>query len=280
MAPVTVAIAMSSGADSSVAAALLQEQGNSVIGLTWRPAAAGEQALDAVLRAERVALALGIEHHVVEMSPSFEEAVNRYLNHETGNGVGRHSGVAGWFPALLAEARRHGANVLATGHYARLLRGPDGRVRLLRASDHTWDQSWRLFALDDASLACVRFPVGEMSREEVLAYARRRALPVDPSKPAAPGFPEPDLLAPAQPVAATAFLQQIHWIGEGPRGSPFRAVLRTRRLHAGFPVGIDPLSPDTARVTFEEPPFGVMPGQPAAMYVGDEVVGGGWIGHM
>jgi tRNA U34 2-thiouridine synthase MnmA/TrmU len=271
---------MSSGADSAVAAALLKEQGCEVLGLTFRLSGAGAESIDAVLGAERVAVVLGVEHRVVDVQVPFESAVSRYLDHELGNGRGPYGGVAFWFPKLLDAARAHGCDTLATGHYARLMRGADGRVRLLRARDVSWDQSWRLVALDSTALGCARFPLGEMLRDDVLSFARRRGLPVAPAKPPAPELIEPDAGFTNRPVIGTAFILRIHWLGDGQRTEAFRGVVRTRRLHAGFPARIVPLSPDTAQVEFEEAPFGVMPGQPAAIYIGDEVVAGGWVGHL
>jgi tRNA-specific 2-thiouridylase len=81
------------------------------------------------------------------------------------------------FTPLMRRARQLGATTLATGHYARLVRGADGRRRLARAKDAAKDQSYFLFAMPDADLDAVEFPLGELDKDAVRAEARRLGLP-------------------------------------------------------------------------------------------------------
>lgn len=191
------AVAMSGGVDSSAAAAILHEQGHAVVGLTmqlWNhrrlPELAAEGpaqhrccSIDDVYDARRVAEHVGFPHYVVNFEEEFEEHVVRPFVEEYRSGRTPipctlcNSQVK--FEPLLRTARQIGAERLATGHYARVRRNPEtGRYELLRAADEAKDQSYFLFGLTQEQLAHVVFPLGEMSKAEVRAVARRAALPV------------------------------------------------------------------------------------------------------
>ncbi len=185
-----VVVALSGGVDSSVAAALLQAQGHEVVGVTMQiwpeeDAARTERhggccAMGAVRDARAVAGVLGIPYYVFQMREEFEREViarfvDAYARGRTPNPcVACNEFVK--FRALLAKARRMGADALATGHYARLRQGPDG-WELWQAADPRKDQSYVLHPVQAEHLGYLRFPTGEMTKEETRAYARRVGLP-------------------------------------------------------------------------------------------------------
>jgi tRNA-specific 2-thiouridylase len=189
-----IAVAMSGGVDSSVAAALLAEQGHDLIGLSMQlfdRTAEGDGlrsfgsccAVDDVDDARRVAAALNIPHYVLNFERQFAERVVSNFVEEYCAGrtplpcIRCNSDLK--FTALIDRARGMGADALATGHYARIdYDGTTGQYLLRRANDPTKDQSYFLFSLTQAQLMRVRFPVGDRSKNDVRAYARCRGLPV------------------------------------------------------------------------------------------------------
>lgn len=187
-----VVVAMSGGVDSSVAAALLQEQGHEVLGVTMQiwPDEGLERSerhggccgFGAVRDARAVATLLGIPYYVFQLREDFERQViagfaEAYAGGRTPNPcVACNAHIK--FDVLLRKARRLGAGALATGHYARVGQGADGTPRLLRAADPRKDQSYVLHPLRRADLGYVRFPTGEMTKAEVRARAAALGLPV------------------------------------------------------------------------------------------------------
>jgi len=179
-----VLVAMSGGVDSSVAAALLVEQGCEVIGVTMRLAGSGSRccSLDDVEDARRVAERLGIRFYVADYADAFRREVmepfaDAYLAGRTPIPCVACNGRFK-FARLLARARALGADAVATGHYARIVRDPGGGApRLLRGADPAKDQSYFLFDLGPAQLAAARFPVGALDKDEVRARARALGLP-------------------------------------------------------------------------------------------------------
>ena len=181
-----VAVAMSGGVDSSVAAALLSLQGYEVIGLTmhlWTDPEGEEMALnrasgccsvgmahDAAAVAER----MGFRHYVLDLSREFHSSVvenfgREYLRGRTPNPCVRCNTFVKW-QTLLERARRMGCEYLATGHYARVDRS-GSRARLLRAAYPEKDQSYALWGLSQESLSHTLFPVGELTKSEVRRVA-------------------------------------------------------------------------------------------------------------
>jgi tRNA-uridine 2-sulfurtransferase len=180
-----VVVAMSGGVDSSVAAALLAEQGFDVHGVSLRmwEENHGPRVCSDHRGAAEVAKQLAIPHTLLDLRGQFVEQVVKpfatdYLSGRTPNpcvACNRDFKLG----TLLKWAREQGAEFVATGHYARLARDSSaGHVSLLRGADRAKDQSYFLFALSQEQLAHTRFPLGEMHKTEVRERARRLGLPV------------------------------------------------------------------------------------------------------
>ncbi|MCE1225081.1 MAG: tRNA 2-thiouridine(34) synthase MnmA [Geobacteraceae bacterium] len=178
-----IAVALSGGVDSAVTAALLQQQGHRLVGITMNllPDAAATHA------AEEVAGHLGISLHRINLIDAFEQQVitpfvTCYLNGETPNPCVRCNRLVK-FGLLLDHAHQLGAARLATGHYARVLRDADGRAHLYAASDRRKDQSYFLAAIGQEALQQTLFPLGDMSgKDQVRQLARDFGLPVAAAK--------------------------------------------------------------------------------------------------
>ncbi len=185
-----VVVAMSGGVDSSVAAALLLEQGYEVIGITMRlwslDASGGLRnqrrccSVEDTDDARRVCQALGIPHYVLNMEERFREDVVNYFTGEYALGRTPNPCLACnervKFRPLLQKALAFGADYLATGHYARTERTADGYC-LLKAVDLVKDQSYVLFQLGQGELRRLLFPVGGATKPEIREVARRHGLP-------------------------------------------------------------------------------------------------------
>ncbi len=183
-----VLVAMSGGVDSSVAAALLQEQGYDVVGVTMKlldlpDEVAGDRgccSLEAVRRAQAVCRRLGIAHYTLNLVACFAREViapfvAEYACGRTPNPCLRCNVVVKW-GELLRRARGVGCDYLATGHYARLEEHA-GRWRLLRGVDAAKDQSYALYALTQEMLAHTLLPLGGLTKAEVRARAAELGLP-------------------------------------------------------------------------------------------------------
>ena len=192
----TIAVAMSGGVDSSTVAAMLRAEGHQVVGLTmqlWNQRRlAGREgmpaqvegrccSIDDVYDARRVAEELGIPYYVVNHEERFESDVVRPFVEEYLSGrtpipcslCNNHLK----FDQLLVTARQIGAELLATGHYARLQFDPErNRWLLLRAADPAKDQTYFLFGLTQEQLSRTRFPLGNMTKPQVRELAREHGL--------------------------------------------------------------------------------------------------------
>jgi tRNA-specific 2-thiouridylase len=188
-----VVVAMSGGVDSSVAAALLVEQGYDVIGVMLRlwmeamlDAVNGGAAnrccsLESLRDARSVAGLLGIPFYVINAEQPFRDWVVDSFIQEYAEGRTPNPCLICnrriRFGYLLEYARSLGADYLATGHYARARLGSDGKVELRRGADPRKDQSYVLSVLGQNVLRRVLFPVGEYSKAQVRELAANRALP-------------------------------------------------------------------------------------------------------
>lgn len=217
---VRVLVAMSGGVDSSLAAALLVEQGHDVAGATMKlwggPSDTGCCSVADVHDARRVADSLGIDHAVFDLTEDFEASVVAPY-------VAAHA--AGRTPNPCAECNRHlkfsrfldralrlGFDAVATGHHARLRPGGARGMRLFRGKDPLKDQSYVLSMLTSEVLAKVLLPIGELTKAEVRAGAADRGLRTA-------GKPES---------------QDVCFVGAGPRGAGRLAFLGERiALHPG-----------------------------------------------
>ncbi len=188
-----VVVAMSGGVDSSVAAALLKEQGCEVIGMTMQiwdyssfTAEHGESfgsccSLDDVYDARRVAESLDIPFYVVNFEEQFEKEVierfcNDYFKGLTPNPCVICNQILK-FETLLRRARELQADYLVTGHYAQLVH-EEGKYSLKKGHDRNKDQTYFLFTLTQEQMQYVRFPLGGMSKNEVREHAARLGLSV------------------------------------------------------------------------------------------------------
>ncbi len=186
-----IVVAMSGGVDSSVAAALLAEAGHDVIGLSMQlydqsGGAAGYGSccsLDDLHDAGRVARRLNVPHYIVNFEREFQRTVvsnfvDEYIAGRTPIPCA-HCNSDLKFATLLDRSMAYGAEMVATGHYARIAIDPaNGRHMLLRGADRTKDQSYFLFSLTQDQLARASFPVGTLSKDAVREAARRLGLSV------------------------------------------------------------------------------------------------------
>ncbi|MHB8845922.1 MAG: tRNA 2-thiouridine(34) synthase MnmA [Nitrospirota bacterium] len=174
-----VLAAMSGGVDSSFTAALLQQQGYVVEGVTMKlfPGVCCD-----IASAQSVCAHLGIPHRIVNMQREFEDHVVRgfieeYCAGRTPNPCIRCNDVIK-FKVLLAYARENGFAFLATGHYARVELDPvSRRHRLMTGVDTDKDQSYFLYRLTQEQLGHVLFPLGGMFKRDVRRLAREMRLP-------------------------------------------------------------------------------------------------------
>lgn len=179
-----VLVMMSGGVDSSVAAALLRDEGHDVVGVTLKlwggESDSGCCSVSDVDDARRVADRLGLDHHTFNFADPFtEHVVDRYAaDHAAGRTpnpcieCNRHIK----FAAVDERARLLGFDAVATGHHARIVTRPDGTHRLARGADGAKDQSYVLHMLDQERLGRTLLPIGAMAKTEVRARAAELGL--------------------------------------------------------------------------------------------------------
>lgn len=183
-----VAVAMSGGVDSSVAAALLKQQGHDVVGVTMRfldqdlaQAGRGCCGIQAVRDAARVSARLGFPHYPLDFRQDFERDIienfcSEYSRGRTPNPCIRCNEKVK-FRVLLARLQELGAESLATGHHARVTRD-NGSWQLRKGVDPRKDQSYFLYTMTQDQMTRVLMPVGEHTKAEVRSLARRLGLAV------------------------------------------------------------------------------------------------------
>ena len=191
-----IVVAMSGGVDSSVAAAILQEEGHEVIGITMQVHPADEPTEDteksggfcgadaaahAVTDARRVAHRLGIPHYVADFRDIFIREVitdfcREYSLGRTPNPCIRCNRFVK-FEALRRRAQELGTDMVATGHYARIDKS-NGRYLLKKGADSSKDQAYVLYMMNQEQLGHTLFPLGELTKQEVRRIAERLGLSV------------------------------------------------------------------------------------------------------
>lgn len=343
-----IVVAMSGGVDSSVVAALAARTGAEVIGITLQLYDHGEAVGRAgaccagkdIRDARAVCDHLGIAHYVFDHASSFAASVmddfaDEYLAGRTPVPcVKCNMGVK--FTDLLRLAKDLGADCLATGHYVRRVIGTDGQAQLHRAADPARDQSYFLFATTQDQLDYLRFPLGDLPKDQVRAIAAELKLAVA-AKPDSQDIcfvpdgdyaavvrrlrPEAEtdgdivhvdgrvlgqhrglihftvgqrrgleiggqaeplyvvrldaaqrqvIVGPKAALAVTAAqLSDVNWLG-GDHMGPLSAKVRSMARPA-------PARLQDGQLMFDQPEFGVAPGQAAVLYDGERVLGGGWI---
>lgn len=187
-----VVVGMSGGVDSSVAAFLLKEQGYDVIGVTmqiWQDEAEEEKSaeggccgLTAVDDARRVAEKLNIPYYVMNFKQEFKKQVMdyfvaEYLRGHTPNPCIACNRYVKW-EALLKRSLEIGADYIATGHYARIDRLPNGRFAIRNSVTASKDQTYALYSLTQEQLSRTLMPVGEFAKDEIRKIALEAGLPV------------------------------------------------------------------------------------------------------
>ncbi len=183
-----IAVAMSGGVDSSVAAALLVKEGHEVIGATMRhfdneryDFAENEGINQAIVDAAKVCEKLGIEHHVLNIKDDFHNIVEQnfideYRNGRTPNPCTLCNPTIKW-GVFHEQVLRLGAEKVATGHYVKLVE-IDGHFQIHTAADAKKDQSYYLWALNQKQLSTTLFPISHLTKPEVRKIAAEFELPV------------------------------------------------------------------------------------------------------
>lgn len=255
----TVAVGLSGGVDSSLAAAILVDEGYTVIGLTmkiWRGAYKIQEGLkhacygpgeeEDIEACRKLADSLGIEYRVIDLSEEYEARVIEYFKAEYRAGrtpnpcVVCNRELKFGFLADRAKASGIEFDYFATGHYARK-ETRDGVTFLKKAADESKDQSYFLYGLDSQRLETILFPLGEMTKPQVRERARRHSLEVA-DKPESQDFIAGGDYAPLfedrEPEPGDMVDTQGKVLGRH-RGLPYYTVGQRRGL--GISLGPEPL---------------------------------------
>jgi tRNA-specific 2-thiouridylase len=268
-----IAVGLSGGVDSSVAAALLVEQGYEVLGITmkiWsgsiavpegaKQACYGPDEAEDVAACESLCSALGIRYMAIDLTAEYEERVIEYFRREYLAGRTPNPCIVCnselKFGFLIERAQELGLDfeLFATGHYARIAIDAEGRARLRTASDEAKDQSYFLYRLGPEALSRVLFPLGELTKSEVRGEARRFGLEAaekDESQDFIAGGDYSPLFADDPPEGGEIVDAEGRVLGRH-RGLPYYTIGQRRGLGIGagaigagdaeplYVVGLDP----------------------------------------
>ena len=189
--PSRVIVALSGGVDSSVALLKILEAGYEAVGVTmklWEYGVVGGRpvsesaccSVESINNARGVCVSLDVPHYTLDFRDVFratvvDDFVDEYLKGRTPNPCVRCNSRVKW-GALLDQANQLGAGMIATGHYARIETGPDGKPRLLKGVDASKDQSYVLWGIPRETLARTLLPLGGMTKDQVRQAARDHGL--------------------------------------------------------------------------------------------------------
>ena len=351
-----IVVGLSGGVDSSVAAATLHHQGHEVIGLTlWLMKGKGQCCSEGMVDAVRLCDELGIPHHLVDSRDTFQHYIVDYLVNGYSAGVtplpcSQCNRTVKFGPMIQYAREELGADVIATGHYARIsYNASTQRYELHRALDRSKDQSYFLYDLTQEMLAGTRFPLGDQTKAETRRLAAELGLHTA-AKPESQDLcliehhgsmqsfldkylaPQPGHIvdtqgrvlghhegihhytigqrkglgiAAAHPLYVVAIdvgrnqvvvgdrasvhypectVHRVNWVSVAPLKEPLKVTVQIRYRSPATAATIIPVSFNQAtglcervQVIFDEPQFGVTPGQAAVWYHGDTVLGGGII---
>ncbi len=178
-----IVVGLSGGVDSSVAAAVLHEQGHDVTGLTlWLMKGKGQCCSEGMTDAAQLCDELGIDYQVVDSREVFEKHIINYVVDGYAQGVtplpcSQCNSTVKFGPMLSYAINELGADYIATGHYARITHNENtGRYELRRAVDLNKDQSYFLYDLTQDHLGATQFPLGEKTKPETRAIASNLGL--------------------------------------------------------------------------------------------------------
>ena len=311
-----IIVGMSGGVDSTVAALLLQQQGHIVSGVfmqNWEAAAddpycTAEQDLS---DAKAACELLNIPFTVINFSEAYWNNVFQYCLDEFH--AGRTPNPDIWcnkeikFKCFLDYALDQAADLLATGHYAKVERR-QGYYHLLKAKDTTKDQSYFLYTLGQHELSHTIFPLAELTKPEVRALAKAAGF-INSEKKDSTGicfigernfkeFLQEFILAQPGAIHTTDGVQvgthdglmfytlgqrkglnctDVHWVSESAPTLPLSCYARTRYHQPDQACSLVSLTNNTLHVTFEVPQRAITPGQSVVFYRDNECLGGGII---
>lgn len=344
-----VVVGLSGGVDSSVAAAVLHNQGYEVVGLTlWLMKGKGQCCSEGMVDAAKVCEQLGVPHHIVDTRDVFQENIVDYLVSGYEQGItplpcSQCNRAVKFAPMLNYAQKELGIDQIATGHYARIrYEAESDRYQLLRAIDRHKDQSYFLYDLSQELLAGTVFPLGNTTKEETRKIAADFNL-TTADKPESQDLclveshgsmrdfldryinrQEGDIvdlegnilgkhqgihhytigqrkglgIAAAEPLyvvkldavmnrvivgdrssgsSSECTVQRVNWVSITPPQTPIRAAVQVRYRSQPVGVNVIPLTQDKVRLVFDEPQFGITPGQAAVWYDKDILLAGGII---
>ncbi|MFC5270108.1 tRNA 2-thiouridine(34) synthase MnmA [Adhaeribacter terreus] len=269
-----VLVAMSGGIDSSVAAVMLHEQGYEVVGMTmktWDYASSGGSkketgccSLDSINDARNIAVQLGFPHYIIDIREEFGDYVinhftDEYLAGRTPNPCVLCNTHIKW-DSLLRRADKLGCDFIATGHYANV-REENGRYVISKGLDENKDQSYALWGISQESLARTIFPLGNLHKSEIRAFALERGFHELVQKPESyeicfipdndyRGFLKRRVPELAEQVAGGEFVMEDGRVVGKHEGYPFYTVGQRKGLGIalGFPAFVTRIEKETNRV--------------------------------